>query len=175
MDNDSINSSKGARAPFVWERSWQPLGPDMSGGSPGAGVGDPLQTISQTIRTARTNANSLVLYAKKNPSVQRLVSNYEEWESNLRREAETRLGGFKPLQQLIDSNAEDWELLRRVKANEMPSSSGAWSTSMKRSVSEGSFLTQGSEAHPPVRAPRVHMRQDWVSVYRLHACSHASH
>ena len=117
---------------------------------------DPLLALTQTFtNTAKVSANSLVLYAKKNPSVQRLVSNYEEWENNLRKEAETRLGGFRPLQQLLDSNAEDWQLLRKVK------SQGTFldSVNMKRCASEGS-LTSAEAAFKP-RSQRVHLRQDW--------------
>lgn len=115
----------------------------------------PLQTLSQVANTARTSANSLVLYAKKNPGVQRLVSNYEEWENNMRKEAETRLGGFKPLQQLLDSSiAEDWELLRKVKA---PS----YTSSFKRSASEGNLTATESSPHRP-RSQRVHLgRPGW--------------
>ena len=57
--------------------------------------------------------------AKKHASVQRLAAHYEEWETALRREAEERIGGFKPLQRFIEASgtAEDWQLLRRVKSD----------------------------------------------------------
>jgi digalactosyldiacylglycerol synthase len=117
----------------------------------------PLQTISETLRTAKLNANTLVLYAKKNPSVQRLVNNYEEWENNLRKEAETRLGGFKPLQQLLDSNAEDWQLLKKVKSQQ-PLFGGSY---MKRCASEGSLTASEGSSSKPQGGTRVIMRSDW--------------
>jgi len=124
------------------------------------------ETISQTIQHARSNANTLVLYAKRNPGVQRLFSNYEEWETNLRREAQSRLGGFRPLLQQLDaSNAEDWELLKRVKEGRAGSMGGAgplWVQGMKRSASEGTLsLTGGSEDAAARRPQRLHMRGDW--------------
>jgi digalactosyldiacylglycerol synthase len=131
---------------------------------------DPLLALTQTFtNTAKVSANSLVLYAKKNPSVQRLVSNYEEWENNLRKEAETRLGGFRPLQQLLDSNAEDWQLLRKVK------SQGTFldSVNMKRCASEGS-LTSAEAAYKP-RGQRVHLRQDWDVFSTFNSSANESH
>lgn len=119
----------------------------------------PLYTLKKTIKTAQTNANSLVLSAKNNPNLQKLVSGYEEWENNLRREAKARLGGFKPLQQVFDSNrllADEWDLLKRVNT----SGRSQWSLSaMKRSASETSLTTAGGN-HKSGKH-RMHTGQEW--------------
>jgi digalactosyldiacylglycerol synthase len=83
-----------------------------------------------------------------------------------RKEAETRLGGFKPLQQLLDNNhAEEWQLLRKVKPQR-----GLYEGGMKRSASEGSLTTTGGDAagsgqqrswNRAAAGQRVHLRQEW--------------
>jgi hypothetical protein len=74
-----------------------------------------------------------------------------------RKEAETRLGGFKPLQQLLDnSHADEWQLLRKVKP-QRPLYEGG----MKRSASEGSLTTTGVEPAGRQAGQRVHLRQEW--------------
>jgi len=79
---------------------------------------------------------------------------------NCRKEAETRLGGFKPLQQLLDSShADEWQLLRKVKPQRALYDGG-----MKRSASEGSLTTTGGEAAGTGQrraGQRVHLRQEW--------------
>lgn len=110
------------------------------------------KVLTETIKTAQNSANSLVLYAKRNPGVQKLVSGYEEWESNLRKEAQQRLGGFKSLQQVLDTKAaEDWELLKRVKLHE-PRMSQAF----KRSSSDNSLVKLENG-----RKQRLHLRSEW--------------
>jgi hypothetical protein len=121
--------------------------------------------------------------ARQHASMQRLAAHYEEWESSLRREAEERMGGFRPLQRFIEASgtAEDWQLLRRVKSTAPAFGGGA----MKRSASEGA-LTDGTQHHQQQQhahgghgghggggggggahaagaggAPRVHLRQEW--------------
>jgi hypothetical protein len=86
---------------------------------------------------------------------------------NRRKEAETRLGGFKPLTQVLDSqHADEWQLLRKVK-QQRPSQGGG----MKRSASEGSLAISGGSSgaagggavEQRARAPsqRVHLRHEW--------------
>lgn len=79
---------------------------------------------------------------------------------NCRKEAETRLGGFKPLQQLLDNNhADEWELLRKVKPQRALYDGG-----MKRSASEGSLATTGPESGSAGQrraGQRVHLRHEW--------------
>jgi digalactosyldiacylglycerol synthase len=128
--------------------------------------------LSETLHTARQNANSLVLYAKQNPGLQRLVTGYEEWESNLRREASARLGGFQPLRQVFADNglADDWGLLRRVK-----SSNSLYGGSLKRSASDNS-LSSLSSAADGARKPakqRVHLSADWDLFSALNSASAA--
>ena len=87
--------------------------------------------------------------ARKHASVQRLAAGYEQWESSLRREAEERIAGFKPLQRFIEANGgqgEDWQLLRKVK-----SAQPVFGAAMKRSASEGTLTA--AEQQP--RAQRV--------------------
>ncbi|PNH01704.1 Digalactosyldiacylglycerol synthase 1, chloroplastic [Tetrabaena socialis] len=94
----------------------------------------PLSTAAETLRAAaESNANSIVLYAKQNPDVQRLVSGYESWERTLRQEARQRLGSFKPETLQAPLLSEEWDLLRRVKSNNMTLSA------MKRSASDPSL------------------------------------
>ncbi|GIL64495.1 hypothetical protein Vafri_18391 [Volvox africanus] len=105
------------------------------GGSP-----TPLSHAAETLRAvAASNANSIVLYAKQNPDVQRLVSGYETWERTLRNEARQRVGSFKPPETLLTAQSpglsEDWDLLRRVNSN----NALAISTFMKRSASDPSL------------------------------------
>jgi digalactosyldiacylglycerol synthase len=70
------------------------------------------------------------------------------------------LGGFKPLQQLLDSShADEWQLLRKVKPQR-----ALYDNGMKRSASEGSLATIGGDsAGTGQRAAgqRVHLRQEW--------------
>jgi digalactosyldiacylglycerol synthase len=77
-----------------------------------------------------------------------------------RKEAETRLGGFKPLQQLLDSShADEWQLLRKVKPQRALYDGG-----MKRSASEGSLAITGVESDGTGQrraGQRVHLRQEW--------------
>ncbi|KIY95412.1 hypothetical protein MNEG_12549 [Monoraphidium neglectum] len=110
---------------------------------------------SQELRPPHEQLSLIVAQAKKHASVQRLAAHYEEWETSLRREAEERIGGFKPLQRFIEASGqtEDWQLLRRVKSQQ-PGLGGA----MKRSASEGTLTLA---EHQPRSAQRVHMRQDW--------------
>ncbi len=60
--------------------AWSVPGPRSALGAVGLGGNVdpralPLQTLSEKLRTAaETNANSIVLYARQNPDVQRLVS-----------------------------------------------------------------------------------------------------
>lgn len=80
--------------------------------------------------------------------------------TNCRKEAETRLGGFKPLQQLLDSNhADEWQLLRKVKPQRT-----LYDPGMKRSASEGSLTAGANEQTAPGQrreGQRVHLRQEW--------------
>ncbi len=75
------------------------------------------------------------------------VSGYESWESNLRDEATKRLSTFRPPTPLLAAGNEDWDLLRRVKAN----GSLSLSSSMKRSASDNSLDSpqhwKGSSKH----------------------------
>lgn len=77
-----------------------------------------------------------------------------------RKEAETRLEGFKPLQQLLDSShADEWQLLRKVKPQRALYEGG-----MKRSASEGSLTTTGPDSASTGQrraGQRVHLRQEW--------------
>eukprot|EP00879_Flechtneria_rotunda_P003220 GHRR01003443.1.p1 GENE.GHRR01003443.1~~GHRR01003443.1.p1 ORF type:complete len:526 (+),score=123.63 GHRR01003443.1:133-1578(+) len=119
----------------------------------------PLKRLSQTLTNGGgdSTASLILAAAKKNPNVQRLVSNYEEWENKFRQEAETRLGGFKPLQQLLDSShVEEWQLLRRVKTQQ-----SLFDSNFKRSASEGSLTSSAAAAEVQRRGQRVHLRQDW--------------
>lgn len=130
---DARDSSNGQRVSFSW-------GIPNSFGQNWAldSKGHPWNTLSETIKTAQNNANTLVVYAKDNPNVQRLLSGYEEWESNLRREAKKRLSGFTPLSPVLDKGllSDDWDLLRRVKnSNSKLTTSG----SMKRSASDNTI------------------------------------
>ncbi|EFJ50110.1 hypothetical protein VOLCADRAFT_116955 [Volvox carteri f. nagariensis] len=98
------------------------------------GKGPSKSLLAETLRAvAASNANSIVLYAKQNPDVQRLVSGYETWERTLRNEARQRVGSFKPPETLLTAQSpglsEDWDLLRRVNSN----NALALSTFMKRS------------------------------------------
>lgn len=96
----------------------------------------PWNTLSETIKTAQSNASSLVVYAKDNPNVQRFLSGYEEWESNLRKEAKKRLSGFTPLPPALDQGllSDDWDLLKRVRTSHQLTSG-----SMKRSASDNTI------------------------------------
>jgi hypothetical protein len=100
--------------------------------------------------------------ARQHASMQRLAAQYEQWESSLRREAEERMGGFRPLQRFIEASgtAEDWQLLRRVK-----SQGAALGGAMKRSASEGALTAEQQQLAPPGAvahgAQRVHLRQEW--------------
>eukprot|EP00775_Hariotina_reticulata_P013587 gene13587-13712_t len=111
-----------------------------------------------------TDLTTLLLYARKNPSLAKLVTGYEEWASQYKKEAEERLGGFKPLQQLLDSNERDWELLRRVKTH-----SPLFQSNLPRSASEGTIIS--TDASTQRRSgQRVHLgRQqenaDWLSAF----------
>lgn len=83
----------------------------------------PLATISEALaKSAQCQTQQLVLYAKAAkdiPSVQRLVTGYETWESNLRQETRKRLGSFQPTLMPSSSSSsiltEDWDLLKRVR------------------------------------------------------------
>ncbi|GLC35497.1 hypothetical protein PLESTB_000201000 [Pleodorina starrii] len=105
------------------------------GGSP-----TPLSHAAETLRAvAASNANSIVLYAKQNPDVQRLVSGYESWERSLQKEARQRVGSFKPPETLLTTQtpglSEDWDLLRRVNTN----NALGLTSFMKRSASDPSL------------------------------------
>jgi hypothetical protein len=96
----------------------------------------------------------------QHPSVQKLLGQYEAWEDSFRREAETRLGGFKPIQQLLDTHlAEEFQQsLRKVKTQQ----SLFENAGMKRCASEGSLTNAASETGSArARGQRVHLRQDW--------------
>lgn len=116
-----------------------------------------LRTVGphEGLRAPHEQLSLVLAQAKKHASVQRLAAQYEEWETSLRREAEERIGGFKPLQRFIEASGqtEDWQLLRRVKSRQP-----GFSPSMKRSASEGTLTM--SEYQPRTHQ-RVHMRQEW--------------
>jgi hypothetical protein len=151
MSNRDSNEvvTRGVRVSF----GWSPEAYSLSKSN----TNNPLHSaLSETLRTAQTNANSLVLYAKSNPNLQRLVTGYELWESNLRKEASARLGGFKPLQQVLDSSlADDWDLLKRVK-----STNNIYGTSLKRSASDNSLSSAADGVRKPAKQ-RVHLSSDW--------------
>jgi hypothetical protein len=152
-----VSRAAGARVSFNWTPERGALGTNSLSLSRGSGANPLSSALSETLHTARQNANSLVLYAKQNPGLQRLVTGYEEWESNLRREASARLGGFQPLRQVFTDNglAEDWGLLRRVK-----SSSSLYGASLKRSASDNSLSSAAEGVRKPAKQ-RVHLSSDW--------------
>ncbi|KAG2497202.1 hypothetical protein HYH03_004791 [Edaphochlamys debaryana] len=108
--------------------------------APIQGSPTPLTHAAESLRAvAESNANSIVLYAKQNPDVQRLVNGYETWERTLRQEARERLGSFKPPETLLTTQnpllSEDWDLLRRA----TNSNALTLSSAMKRSASDPSL------------------------------------
>eukprot|EP00878_Enallax_costatus_P006400 GHUV01006711.1.p1 GENE.GHUV01006711.1~~GHUV01006711.1.p1 ORF type:complete len:626 (+),score=203.50 GHUV01006711.1:144-2021(+) len=116
------------------------------------------KSLSQTLKEA--GSGDLAAWKKLgavHPGMQRLVNNYEQWESKFRKEAETRLtSGFEPLKQLLDtSHPDEWSLLRKVKSSHSFGEGG-----MKRSASEGSLLSADTAASQR-KGQRVHLRQDW--------------
>lgn len=130
--------------------------PSSRSNSPTWGSEHPFNTFSETWKSAQTSASTLVLYAKNNPNVQKLVTGYEEWESGLRREAKARLGGFKPVQQMLDNGrVEDWALLKKVKTSK-PGLGGF----MKRSASDSTLTRSDSDGSKNLRI-KVYLRQDW--------------
>jgi hypothetical protein len=103
----------------------------------------------------------------QHPSVQKLLGQYEAWEDSFRREAETRLGGFKPIQQLLDTHlAEEFQQsLRKVKTQQ----SLFENAGMQRCASEGSLTNAASESGSArARGQRVHLRQDWDVLSSFH-------
>lgn len=98
--------------------------------------------------------------AKSNPNVQKLLGGLELWEQGLRKEAQARLGaGFKPLSQVFDKQpllADEWDLLKRVNNRGKLSNSA-----MKRSASETSLLTAGTEPQHRTGKQRVRVAADW--------------
>lgn len=116
------------------------------------------RTLSQTLKEASSgDVTAWKKLGAVHPGMQRLVNNYEQWESKFRKEAETRLtSGFEPLKQLLDtSHPDEWGLLRKVKSSQSILEGG-----MKRSASEGSLLTAEAAASQR-KGQRVHLRQDW--------------
>jgi digalactosyldiacylglycerol synthase len=127
--------SQPSRAPGAGPLGTGPLGPIQLSfaGSPAT----PLTHVAQSVRAGfESNANSIVLYAKQNPEVQRLVSNYESHVGKLREETISRLS-FKPPDTLLTAPpllSEEWDLLRRVK-----NAGDRGSAAMKRSSSDPSL------------------------------------
>ena len=70
----------GAAGVFPWPRA-NPLGMSLSANTftvPVNPAAVPIETLTQKLRTAaETNANSIVLYARQNPDLQKLLNNYE--------------------------------------------------------------------------------------------------
>lgn len=96
-------------------------------------------SLSETVKGLQATAQTaLALYAKDNPSVQRLVNGYELWETTLRTEAQKRLelgvaGGVQ----------QDWDLLTKVGRSQGALTSSA--LAMKRSASENTLGRQQNQ------------------------------
>lgn len=118
------------------------------------------QTISETLRTV-ASPTSLVIYAKSNPNVQKLVVGYNEWETNLRNEARARLGTIRRLQNQFASSLpdKDWDLLKN-----MTTSQAIVPTGMKRSASDNhltSFTASRPRASQPSEQKERSAKNDW--------------
>ncbi|KAG2452291.1 hypothetical protein HYH02_003315 [Chlamydomonas schloesseri] len=133
----SANGVDGPLKVFSWSVPGRPAPSFPQGGFVASPT--PLTHAAESLRAvAESNANSIVLYAKQNPDVQRLVNNYESWQQSQQNEVRQRLGSFKPPETLLSGQqqllTEDWDLLRRVKNADL-----SLATAMKRSASDPSL------------------------------------